>query len=84
MYMLQGKLLNNAYIFNSRDHTKELNVLRMSPSIVEINEGIAHVGNMWSRSCYLGEFKSLWEMQDVENLDQINEGNNEEGKNISM
>ncbi len=36
-----------------------------------------------SRSCYLvkkGELRSLWEMQDVEDFKQTNEGNNEEGK----
>jgi hypothetical protein len=27
-----------------------------------------------------GELGSLWEMQDVEDFDQTNEGNNEEGK----
>ncbi len=27
-----------------------------------------------------GELKSLWEMQDVEDFDQTNEGNNEEGR----
>jgi hypothetical protein len=61
----------------------------MSPSVVEINEGIAHVSK---ETCdkiliYLikkGEFKSLWEMQDVEDFEQTNEGKNEEGKNISM
>jgi hypothetical protein len=27
MYMLQGKLLNNAYLFNFRDHKEKLDLL---------------------------------------------------------
>ncbi len=56
----------------------------MSSNVVEIDEGITFVGNMWSRSCYLfnqeGELESLWEMQNVEDFGQTNKGNNEEGK----
>ncbi len=51
---------------------------------MKLDEGIAPTRNMRSRSCYLssqeGEFGSLWEMQNVEDSDQTNEGNNEEGR----
>jgi hypothetical protein len=48
------------------------------------DEGISLAKNMQSRSCYLsnqeGELGLLWEMQDVEDFNQTNEGNNEEGR----
>ncbi len=79
MYMLQGLLLNNAYLFNSRDHKEELDLFQNVALQCKSDLGIVLVRNKQSRSCYLsnkGELGSLWEMQDVEDSKQTNEGNN--------
>jgi hypothetical protein len=48
------------------------------------DEKIMLVKNMRSRNCYLSNKKEgiqiAWEMQDVEDFDQTNEGNNEGGR----
>ncbi len=85
MYMLQGKLLNNAYLFNSRHHKEKLD---LPQNVVErswnrMKEQCLQETRDQGIVIYLikkGELRSLWEMKDVEDFNQTNEGNNEGGR----